>query len=380
MATDTHSVFNWQIGREMAYPYEAPPPKKQVAWVFDINKCIACQTCTLACKTTWTAGKGQEYMWWNNVETKPWGFYPLGWDVRLLDKLGVGNWEKGVYKGKTIFEAAKAGERLVGVQPEEEDWAHPNIGEDEIAGGSVAAGDHITDVHRIWMFYLQRICNHCSYPGCVGACSRKSVYKRDEDGIVLIDQDRCRGYQECVRGCPYKKSMFHPRSRKSQKCISCYPAVGEGYQTQCVANCIGKIRVFGHINPPDKARDDNPIDYLVHKAKIALPLYPQFGTQPNVYYIPPVHVPRQFLFQMFGPGVPEAIKKYRTAPDDEKLRGLLVLFGSTDKIFTRFKVTSGEAIGYNDKGDEIVRVPITEPTYRRPFFDEERNVYRHSIT
>ena len=67
----------------------------------------------------------------------------------------------------------------------------------------------------------------------------------------------------------------------------------------------------------------------------------------------------------------------RSAP---RLRGLLVLFGSTDKIFTRFKVTSGEAIGYNDKGDEIVRVPITEPTYRRPFFDEERNVYRHSIT
>ena len=380
MATDTHMVYNWQIGREMAYPYEPQPPKRQVAWVFDINKCIACQTCTLACKTTWTSGKGQEYMWWNNVETKPWGFYPLDWDVRLMETLGTGRWEDGVYKGKTIFEAAAAGERLAGIQPEEEDWAHPNIGEDEVAGGTVEAGDHIQDVHRIWMFYLQRICNHCSYPGCLGACPRKSVYKRNEDGIVLIDQERCRGYQECVRGCPYKKSMFHPRSRKSQKCISCYPAVGQGYQTQCVVNCIGKIRVFGFLNPREKAQADNPIDYLVHVAKIALPLYPQFGTQPNVYYIPPVHVPRPFLSQMFGPGVPKAIDAYRKAPDDQKLKGLLVLFGCTDKIFTRFKIHNDQAIGYDDSGDEIVRVPITEPTYRRPFFDKEHNVYRHSIT
>ena len=380
MATDTHTVYNWQIGREMAYPYEAPPPKKQVAWVFDINKCIACQTCTLACKTTWTAGKGQEYMWWNNVETKPWGFYPLGWDVNLLEKLGVGRWEKDVYKGKTIFEAAAAGEILAGVQPEEEDWAHPNIGEDEIAGGTIAAGDHIQGVHRIWMFYLQRICNHCSYPGCLGACPRKTVYKRNEDGIVLIDQERCRGYQECVRGCPYKKSMFHARSRKSQKCISCYPAVGQGYQTQCVVNCIGKIRVFGYLNPLKEARDDNPIDYMVHLAKVALPLYPQFGTQPNVYYVPPIHVPHPFLVQMFGPRAPKAIDIYRKAKDDPKLHGLLMLFGSTDRIFTRFKVANGEAIGYDEKDTEIVRVPITEPIYRRPFFDKEHNVYRHSIT
>ena len=174
--------------------------------------------------------------------------------------------------------------------------------------------------------------------------------------------------------------MYHPRSRKSQKCISCCPAVGQGYQTQCVVNCIGKIRVFGFLNPREKAQADNPIDYLVHVAKIALPLYPQFGTQPNVYYIPPVHVPRPFLSQMFGPGVPKAIDAYRKAPDDQKLKGLLVLFGCTDKIFTRFKIHNDQAIGYDDSGDEIVRVPITEPTYRRPFFDKEHNVYRHSIT
>ena len=70
-------VYNWQINRQMSYWYPESRPKRQLAAVFDINKCIACQTCTLACKTTWTSGKGQETMLWNNVESKPYGFYPL---------------------------------------------------------------------------------------------------------------------------------------------------------------------------------------------------------------------------------------------------------------------------------------------------------------
>jgi nitrate reductase beta subunit len=82
-------VHNWQIGRDMSYWYPENRPQKQFAAVFDINKCIACQTCTLACKTTWTSGKGQEYMLWNNVESKPYGFYPLSWDLKLLQMLGA---------------------------------------------------------------------------------------------------------------------------------------------------------------------------------------------------------------------------------------------------------------------------------------------------
>ena len=82
-------VFNWQIGREMDFPYEGSRPKRQFSAVFDTNKCIACQTCSLACKGAWTSGRGQEYMFWNNVESKPYGYFPLGWDVTLLEKLGV---------------------------------------------------------------------------------------------------------------------------------------------------------------------------------------------------------------------------------------------------------------------------------------------------
>jgi nitrate reductase beta subunit len=174
--------------------------------------------------------------------------------------------------------------------------------------------------------------------------------------------------------------MFHLPSGKSQKCISCYPAVEKGYQTQCVNNCIGKIRIFGFINPPEKAQEDNPIDYLVHIAKVAKPLYAQFGTQPNVYYIPPVHVPLKFQAQLFGPDVEEAVKKYKQAHNDKKLKGLLILLVSTNRIIRRFAIKGDEVFGYDASGNEVVRVPINEPVYERPFFDKERNVYRHSIT
>ena len=60
-------VYNWQLGRKMEYPYEEAHPDRQFAFVFNINRCIGCQTCTMACKSTWTFAKGQEHMWWTNV-------------------------------------------------------------------------------------------------------------------------------------------------------------------------------------------------------------------------------------------------------------------------------------------------------------------------
>ncbi|MBF0181426.1 MAG: dehydrogenase [Magnetococcales bacterium] len=372
-------VYNWQIGREMEYLYADARPKKQFAMVMDTNKCIACQTCTVACKTTWTSGRGQEYMFWNNVETKPYGFYPLGWDVKVLDKLGVQPIDGAIYKGKTIFEAAPEGERVLGYLPDDLDYAHPNLSEDDSVG-SMTQGAFMQLPHMQWMHYLPRICNHCTYPACVGACPRQSAYKRPEDGIVLIDQMRCRGYRECVRGCPYKKPFFNSITRVSEKCIGCYPAVEDGRQTQCTVTCIGKIRLQGFITTPQQAREDNPLDYIIHIAKIARPLYPQLGLEPNVYYIPPVHVPPPYLKQLFGADVEAAVNGYRKAMDDKKLLGALLLFGATSDITHHFKVTDRFAIAYNEKGDELVRVPFKEPIYLRPAFDEAYQTVRSNIT
>ena len=372
-------VFNWQLGREMDYPYEGQRPQKQFGGVFDINKCIACQTCSIACKTTWTSGRGQEYMFWNNVETKPRGFYPLGYDVNILNELGAQSWEGERYAGRTIFEAAPVGEKLLGWRPEEIDYMHPNLGEDEIVS-NIERGASFSLPHENWMFYLARICNHCTYPACLAACPRGSIYKRPEDGVVLVDQGRCRGYQECVKGCPYKKVYFNPATGTSEKCVACYPKMENGDVTQCFANCIGKIRLQGWVSQPSAAREDNPIDYLVHVRKMALPYMPQLGLEPNIYYVPPVHVPDAYLVQMFGPNAPRAVQQYRNAKEDPILRGLFALFGSTDKILSRFRVENDIAKGFNERGEEVIRVPAREPVFTRPARDTLYQIRRSNST
>jgi nitrate reductase beta subunit len=372
-------VYNWQIGRTMSYWYSENRPQRQFGAVFDINKCIACQTCTLACKTTWTSGRGQEFMLWNNVETKPFGSYPLGWDVQLLDRLGPQTWEQSIYTGRTVFEAAPSGERLLGSQRESFDYAYPNVGEDEIYG-SVEKGASLSLPQQMWMFYLARICNHCTYPACLSSCPRSSIYKRPEDGIVVLDQSRCRGYQECVKACPYGKVYFNPSTGTSEKCIACFPKIEQGIQPQCFVNCIGKIRLQGWVSTPDKVKEDSPIDYLVHVRKLALPLYPQFGLEPNVYYVPPIQVPDHFLIQMFGPGAPAAVKAYRNAKDDKTLQGLFALFGSTERTIPYFKIAGDYAIALDDQRKEIMRVPIYEPVHIRPASDRLYQIMRSNTT
>ncbi|MFQ5666109.1 MAG: 4Fe-4S dicluster domain-containing protein [Candidatus Binatia bacterium] len=418
------NVYNWQLGREMAYPYEERHPRWQFAAVFNINRCIGCQTCTMACKSTWTFSRGQEYMWWNNVETKPYGGYPQGWDVKLLELLDEehhkqdrhATWKKqtdhgaggpyGQYAGMTIFEAARKrrgteAERAVGYLPTDEEWRAPNIYEDAARGAPVTQGNtypegvHLPE-HKTWFFYLQRICNHCSYPACLAACPRQAIYKRDEDGIVLIDQQRCRGYRKCVEACPYKKPMYRATAGVSEKCIACYPRIegkdqlltpdGVPLETRCMSACVGKIRLQGLVKLGNKgvwaADRYNPIYFLVKHEKLALPLYPQFGTQPNVYYIPPRWVPRPYLRQMFGPGVDAAIEKYR-APSRELL-AVLQLFRATQRVIFRYEIRKGEKlfeteiggkpwamyndtiIGFDKRGKEIVRTAVEEPVFERP--------------
>jgi nitrate reductase beta subunit len=421
------SVYNWQIGRRMAFPHEEKHPRWQFAFVFNINRCIGCQTCTMACKSTWTFSKGQELMWWNNVETKPYGGYPQNWDSKLLTMLeeanpGGQNWnarEKdaatrpyGAFQGMTIFEAAQkfprpdGPQQALGYLPTDDEWRSPNFYED------TATGDHFQSAgqfggsaqlpeHKVWFFHLARICNHCTYPGCLGSCPRNAIYKRPEDGIVLIDQSRCRGYRKCVEGCPYKKVMYRPTTRTSEKCIACFPRVegrdptvsptGAPAETRCMSACVGKIRLQGLVKIGDDgawAKDPkNPLYYLVRERQVALPLYPQFGTEPNGFYIPPRWVPRGYLVQMFGPGVDHALEQY-SCPDRELL-AVLQLFRANRQIIFRFEIEQGKkvgevevtlpngkskvqelyndtVIGFNKNDEEVVRVTVEEPTFERP--------------
>jgi len=135
----------------------------------------------------------------------------------------------------------------------------------------------------------------------------------------LIDQDRCRGYRYCIKACPYKKIYFNEVIGKSQKCIFCYPRLERGEVNACAAQCPGRIRFVGLLDDPE-----SPVHQLVVKYKVALGLFPEKGTHPNVYYVPPFNPPKEgnagksilddprlpldYLQYLFGPKVVSVIE------------------------------------------------------------------------
>lgn len=260
--------------------------KRQLSMVMDLNKCIGCQTCTVACKTQWTNRNGREYMYWNNVETYPGTGYPKNWM-----NLGGGFNESGDIQEGIVpniesdygipwdynFDELQYGKELV---PNQTPVWGPNWDED------VGAGNFPSDNY---FFYIPRICNHCSNPGCLSSCPRDAIFKRDQDGVVLVDLDRCQGYRYCIAGCPYKKIYFNPKISKSEKCILCFPRVEKGLPPACSQQCVGRIRFVGFLDDVE-----SQVHKLVHKYKVALPLRADRGTNPNIFYIPPTETPPKF--------------------------------------------------------------------------------------
>jgi nitrate reductase beta subunit len=186
---------------------------------------------------------------------------------------------------------------------------------------------------KTFMFYLPRICEHCLNPTCVASCPSGAIYKREEDGIVLVDQDGCRGWRMCITGCPYKKIYFNHRTGKAEKCTFCYPRIEQGEPTVCAETCVGRLRYIGLVlydadkvleaaSTPDEkdlyaaqrdvildphdpeviagakaagiphdwieAAQKSPTYKLIKDYQVALPLHPEYRTLPMVWYIPPL--------------------------------------------------------------------------------------------
>ena len=190
-------------------------------------------------------------MWWNNVETKPFGGYPaqLGRQAAGDARRGrtpaarSGTWPRrtgtrsptAVSNGKTIFEAAQTRigpegpQTVMGYLPTEAEWRTPNMHEDSATGGKWKPGEFNGSTqlpeHRVWFFYLARICNHCTYPGCLGACPRQAIYKRPEDGIVLIDQSPLPRLPQVRRGLPLQEGHVprqHAHEREVRRLLSAH--------------------------------------------------------------------------------------------------------------------------------------------------------------
>ncbi len=293
----------------------------QLGMVLDLNKCIGCQTCTVACKTLWTGQPGQTTMYWMNVETRPGAGYPRG--VVAVNGGWTADGKQGV-RGRlptrgdygTSYELDderalfSPGEALLA--PTVEPGWGVNWDEDTGAGAYPNA----------YLFYLPRLCNHCTHPACVSACPRNALYKRASDGIVLLDQERCHGYRFCLEACPYKKIYWNHVAKVSQKCIFCYPRIDQGIPTACSTQCVGQVRFVGLVDDPA-----SPLYRLVHQWKVALPLSPQHGTEPNVFYVPPTapeavdatgrptgkrRIPIAYLESLFGDGVSAALDTLET--------------------------------------------------------------------
>ena len=355
--------------------------RAQIGMVLNLDKCIGCHTCSVTCKNVWTTREGVEYAWFNNVETKPGIGYPKqwenqkkwngGWDRKqsgeLFPKMG-GKWrilakifanpdlpELDDYYEPFTFDyehlqtadesqavpTARPRSLIDGERMEKIDWG-PNW--EELLGGKFADRSVDTNFEGVekeiygefentFMMYLPRLCEHCLNPTCVAACPSGAIYKREEDGIVLIDQEKCRGWRMCVSACPYKKIYYNWSSGKSEKCTFCYPRIESGQPTVCSETCVGRIRYLGvvlydadriaeaaaapdtgdlyeaqlsmFLDPNDpviqaQARRDgvpeawleaarrSPVWKMAMDWKIAFPLHPEFRTLPMVWYIPPL--------------------------------------------------------------------------------------------
>ena len=261
--------------------------KRQLATVIDLNKCMSCQSCVIACKNLWTQRDGTQHMRWMSVVTAPGSLYP-----RDFEKKGGGfaadgsarpgqlptmvdsgddfqfNHQEVLYGGNAQSKKLEPRSAAHGGKPE---WGY-NWEEDQAKG----------EWPNPYFFHLPRKCNHCTEPACVAACSRNAIYKRD-DGVVLINQDQCEGHRHCVEACPYKMVFFNPVSQKSEKCIECYPRLEDGIASACNRQCPGRTRAFGFLDD-----EDSQVHKLVRKWRAAIPLHPEYGTQPNVYYVPPI--------------------------------------------------------------------------------------------
>ena len=290
--------------------------KRQAAMVMDLNKCLGCQTCTVACKRLWTRNDGMKHMLWNTVNTQPGQGTPHGYEQMgggfKNNHAQPGHRPKLTDFGKAwdfnfneVFYEGKPGATLAPIDPDP--GTGPNDDEDQGAG----------KYPNNYFFYLPRICNHCTHPACLAACPRKAIEKRDRDGVVLINGDRCRGYRFCMEACPYKKIYYNEVLGASQKCIFCFPRIDKGVVNACARQCPGRLRFVGYLDDPE-----GPIHKLVHKYKVALPLHAEHGTKPNVYYIPPLspekedaqgnltgemRIPLVYLESLFGRGVHDAL-------------------------------------------------------------------------
>jgi len=169
----------------------------QLGWLIDLDKCTGCDSCSIACKSE------------NNTR-------PLSSPMPFK-------------KGRGVLPDHVSYRWVV----KKEGGAYPNP----------------------ILTFVSSACNHCEHPACLASCpvsdvddpsnENNAIFKREEDGIVLINQDVCIGCRNCSQSCPYGAPQFNSQTEKSEKCTFClhrlYDDRGErtGFLPACVTTCVG---------------------------------------------------------------------------------------------------------------------------------------------
>ncbi|MEU7003162.1 4Fe-4S dicluster domain-containing protein [Nonomuraea sp. NPDC046570] len=287
--------------------------RPHVAMVINLDGCLGCEACTAACERERGERPGLAHARFHHVETRPGPGYPARWQDQEHWR---GGWEPGS-NGRLRLRAGGTLRRLTGRvrTPSAGDYL-------EGPGGDVLMERVRLEVERSFAFSLPRVCEHCVNPSCVAACPSGAMSKRAADGIVLVDEERCRGARMCVAGCPYKKVYTDAVSGRAAKCDLCVGRVSAGRETACAQACAARAKYLGvmlydadrvaraaaegtyraqlsiFVDPADPSLDvpgewraaalRSPVHDLVTRHRVALPLHPEFRTLPMVWYVPPL--------------------------------------------------------------------------------------------
>lgn len=158
---------------------------KQMGFYFDSSACNGCKACMVACKSK------------NDL--------PVGINWRRVYEYGGGSW------------VPDSSDRTLMV---------PN---------------------NVFAYALSIACMHCDNPLCVDACPAGSLFKRDEDGLVIIDDENCIGCRYCEWACPYGAPQFDEEAGVMTKCDGCVDLVEQGETPYCAASCVMRALEFGDI-------------------------------------------------------------------------------------------------------------------------------------
>ncbi len=199
----------------------------QLALIIDLNVCVGCSACVTSCKE-WNTSGPAGFM----SDDNPYAKDPTG----------------------TFFNRVQTYE--VGTYPNTETVHFP------------------------------KSCLHCEEPPCVPVCPTGASYKRENDGIVLVDYDKCIGCKYCSWACPYGAREIDEHQKVMKKCTLCVDRIYDESLPEserkpaCVLACPTNARLFGDVHDPDSYVS------TVIREEGGYPLMPEWGTQPSNHYLP----------------------------------------------------------------------------------------------